>query len=492
MFKRHYRVDLLSDVAITADAATIGGHRGLDYLRGSIFLGAAVASSMKDGGDFSPELFLSGKVRFLNAYPLADGLPAFPFPLCFHKVKGEEWKGARPWNSLTDEHLTGGRQPKQWRSGYLSTKGQVVEIPMEHRMKTAVDRGSRRSQEGQLFGYQSIPKGTSFLWTLQADEKDDLEMVHRWLTEAPVYLGRSKGAEYGSVRISAVEPVGAENSPPVRHPEDLVVLYLLSDLALSRDGLPVLLPEGRDFGLEGVKLDWERSSIKVDRYAPWNGFFNSRMTERQIISKGSVLVFSPDPKNGGTVDLEELSSRLSRGVGLFTEEGMGQILVNPRWVLEPPELKAGTDPSSDRPSQPDTPLVRFLKRKTDRAEFSDEALITARKWAKSWYSLAKKLLGDGQEVPSKAQWGTVRQLSLRFMDRPGDLMKELEKFCTEDLRKKAWEGSIYVSGRNLSLYQALIESMTKKPDERSCLALHLAAIEMGRMMSRSDNEKEVR
>ena len=230
---KSFIVTLLSDVSITADAATVGGHSGLDYLPGSLFLGAAAAEARRRGIPFSPDLFLSGKVRFLDALPLIDGERGFAIPLCYHRKKGESWEGKESVNLLSD--LPDG-QAKQWRRGYMNTRGEVLEIGLESRMKTAIDRNFRRSKESQLFGYESIPEGTRFLMSVQADDDKKLEEAVSYLSRDTLRLGRSRSAEYGAVRIEEA-PLPGETVQSEDTSEDIIYIQLMSDTALEENGI---------------------------------------------------------------------------------------------------------------------------------------------------------------------------------------------------------------------------------------------------------------
>ena len=85
MIRKKIRITLKTDVVITANSATQGEHKTLDYIPGSLLRGYAIANI---GGDFKPELFFSGKVRFHNAYPIANnGDFTTPIPNSFHRLK---------------------------------------------------------------------------------------------------------------------------------------------------------------------------------------------------------------------------------------------------------------------------------------------------------------------------------------------------------------------------------------------------------------------
>ena len=481
MVEREYEVTLLSDVAVTANAATQGGHRGLDYLPGSLFLGAAVARCMENH-PFDPSFFLSGRVRFLDALPVQDGQRTVPLPLCYHKRKEGAWEGAVPCTDPAAETRKG-EQWKQWREGFLTPSGVVLkEVPRSTRMKTAVDRNKRRSEEGKLFSCESLSRGMVLRMRVQAEAPADLERVHAWFHGQELALGRSRSAEYGFVRVQAV----GDRVPPVPKPlEDprRVVLVLASDLALLRDGMPVLLPRGEDFGLpEDSRLLPEETFLRTRRYVPWNRFFNCRMAERQVLLKGSVLTFQvPDP-----LDPVALQAALAAGVGMHREEGLGQVEVNPSWVLSPPLLVSPAEPSKASPAKPQTPLVRYLADKVQAQNLSREAFSLGLVWAQEWRKLSDRIAKD-QPVPGKAQWGTIREMAVRCQREPLKLLKELESFCREDLRRKVWlEAQSYRGG---SLYEALAEKLGGNPGLRECLALHHAAVEMSRHLGRKDEKK---
>lgn len=485
---KSFIVTLLSDVSITADAATVGGHSGLDYLPGSLFLGAAAVEARRRGIPFSPDLFLSGKVRFLDALPLIDGERGFAIPLCYHRKKGESWEGKEPVNLLSD--LPDG-QAKQWRRGYMNTRGEVLEIGLESRMKTAIDRNFRRSKESQLFGYESIPEGTRFLMSVQADDDKKLEEAVSYLSRDTLRLGRSRSAEYGAVRIEEA-PLPGETVQTEDTSEDIIYIQLMSDTALEENGMPVLIPSPSHFGLENAALLPEKTFLRSRRYSPWNAFHNCRMTERQVLCKGGIIAFRTKPQT----DLANLRQRLSAGVGLCREEGLGQVLVNPAWLFTSPRLKkyipAGKVTNVKNPS---TLLSDYLKTKTEERQYSYEAFTVGVKWAKEWTRLTANLKKQGRSVPAKAQWGTIRELALRSRGSVRDLLDRLEEFCTRDLRGRIWTETVSFGGKKASMYGTMredVEFQGRTSPRMACLALFHASVEMARIMSRNDREgKEV-
>lgn len=481
MASRQLNVTLLSDVSITADAATVGGHSGLDYLPGSLFLGAAAAECVRQGRPFDADFFLSGRVRFLDALPVIGDERAFAVPLCFHREKGEPWEGRPPLN-LVSEEANG--QPKQWRSGYMNAEGQVLEIRLDSRIKTAIDRRFRRSSESQLFGYESIPGGTLFRMEVQADSDEDLASAVSLLTGGAVRLGRSKSAEYGAVLIEEAGARGLKNSTA---PDGLVYIQLMSDLALASDGMPALIPEGAHFGLEGAELLPGRTFLRTRVYSPWNAFHNCRTTERQVLCKGGVIAF----RTPGEINPADLQKRLSKGVGLYREEGLGQVMVNPEWLAKPPALRKYAPAKSAAGAEaPSSDLAVYLVNKTEKASYSWEAFTTGVEWAREWSRFCKTVAGEGNKVPGKSQWGSIRELAVQSGGDRNSLLKKLEEFCTKDLRAKIWNLEVRRGGEMQSIYRR-IERAVKGPENEklACLALFHASVEMSRRLSGKDGKE---
>jgi hypothetical protein len=499
-FVQEYDVTLLSEVVVSADGATVGGHRGLDFLRGSVFLGAAAACAVRCGETFDPDFFLSGRVRFLDALPLVEGRRAFSVPLSFSRVKGEPWEGHKPLSSLT-EKVDEGKQPQQWRSGYMTSEGTVVELALASRMKTAIDPETRRSDEGRLFGYQALPEGTRFRMAVHADGEEDLKRVRSWFDVAHLTLGKSRSGEYGLVRLDPVETAKPEESAPLFFEDDLMAFYLESDLALVREGVPVLFPRGDDLELfpKGAATFLpERSFLREKQFAVWNAFFNGRMEERHALARGSVLTYRVSDLSED--DAARLRARLDRGIGLYREEGWGRLCLNPSWLLAPPVLRRGhvayapaASPAA-APSKKDAALVTYLKYKVGNATLSEDALELGLRWAKEWKRHSDEIARDGQPVPSKSQWSALREFAVRYEGELEKLLAAMQSFCTEALRREAWEATVRTEeGARRSLRDLVKTSIEKERKSRServlSLALHHAAVEMGRLLAREEDPK---
>lgn len=472
MPEQWYSVTLTADVVVTANAATAGGHQALDYLPGSLFAGIAAHRR------FDSELLWSGRVRFLDGHPRLHQSPTWRVPLAFHSIKGKEWQNQPPLSGLAELHDTI-RQPVQWRSGYMTADGQVTQVVRQSRMKTAINREARRAAEGQLFGYESIPAGLTFMMGVQADTAQDLATVTA-LLGTEVRLGRSRSAEYGQARLRAIDPPRV--APPVAQ-GDLVALYLMSDLALQHQGMPVLYPTPAMFGLPDSAVLWpEKCFLQTRRYTPWNAFYNAWTTERQVLVKGSVITFRVPEADQHLTGLQQ---KLAGGTGLYREEGLGQILVNPDWLLKPPKLTAvDLAPQVPQAPQPQSLLAQYLVEKANRRQDEAEALRVGRQWAREWRELCTKI-GERHgpdRVPSKTQWAKIREFAVRYRHQPAELPSALRTFCENAMRRKIWvEAEVRLKGQQITLLSALLDKIGPAPDSRTCLTLYHAALETGRL-----------
>lgn len=496
MFTRQYDVTLISDVSITADASTAGGHTSLDYLPGSVFLGCAAAKSVRRGEGFDEDFFLSGRVRFTDARPLIDGEKSFPVPLCFSGGKNEEWAGRPPYNLLLNARTE--KKSQQWKKDYISFDGKafkLLKVAMNTNIKTAVDRTKRRAMDEHLFDCESISAGSLYRMEVQADCEVDLVRAEELLLKSgPIRFGRSRSAEYGKVIINAVQS-DARNSQgsEISANGKYIHILLLSDLALWRDGHPVLMPKGEDFGLTNARIALDKTFMRSKTMSPWNSYYNSRMDERQLLSRGSVITFELESE-ADRETLLQIQESLSAGVGLFREEGFGQVLINPKWLLESSSynLDEAEKGNSDKqsPEEPKTALIQYLMRKRKNQQDSYTAYEIGVQWAKSW----SKYYSNGETVaPMKSQWGSIREIAMQSMNVEGVLLSKLEGFCQDGLRRKEWNSQVG-SGRSSSLYEELRGAIVKQSESESnrfvCLALCYASSEIRKIIAGNNRGRD--
>lgn len=423
MHRIDLQLTLREDLVVDERPATEGGHAGLDYLPGYLLLGAAAARlyprlSRAD----AYRLFHSGEVRFGDGLPLVAGQPVWPMPLCWHERKGDSatvsgWLQADKLRNFQFGRFTEpAAQPQQLRAGYVRADGWRHSVNQSFRMKTAIDPTTGRIAEAQLFGYESIDAGQSFVSRIQAAATLPAPLwtlLVEALTAAPeLLLGRSRGAEYGRVEVRAWH-----DGFPAREPEALadaasLTLWCLSDLALLDEwGQPTLAPTPAVLGLQRGRIDWERSFLRFRRYAVWNAHRDGYDLERQVIQRGSVIAITG--LESPLTPAEK--AHLLAGVGLHREAGLGWLCLNPVLLgdAQPRFSPRVPLPSPPVAARPDDPLIAWLEASRAAGDSRDRLAARVREQRtqlRNIYQAARAFSGippDQPCGPSTAQWGSV-------------------------------------------------------------------------------------
>lgn len=440
LLQQSFRITLQQDVIFNATAATLGGQQGLDYLPGSVFLGA-VASRLYSGLDTKAawQVFHSGLIRFHDALPLdAQQKPAWPMPLNWHYYKGDELCSSKSqldtqqiFDPSFQKHAAESRQPKQIRKGYVSQSGTWVQPKLSLRLKTAIDAQKGTAAEGQLFGYQSVDAGQTYLFTLEA-EPEAAELFDKvvQLLSGSLRLGRSRSAQYGKVLsepVTKIDPLPTQLGQPQAQ---ILTLWLMSDLELLDDcGQVTLQPKASYLGLPDTAV-WNepQSYIRTRRYSPFNAYRQAYEQERQVISRGSVLRYK---LNQPLTDAQLASLRT---VGLHTGSGLGRVAVNPELLsqtqpvfmdntaLMAPKENSFTVQETDMSSI----LLRTLKARYEAQQSYNSAereaqrlfnlLLSALDSARSWKGIPLTQALD--TAPGRSQWGIIKELAGKYRDNP--------------------------------------------------------------------------
>ena len=505
-------IELRSDVIVSLSAATTGGHDSLDYLPGSVLLGAAAGRLFQQPG-FGPEVFLSGKVRFGDGLPLTKaGAPGWPVPLNRHFIKqqgieGEAINGLTDTKPDADARTQRKEQAQQLRTGHATLDGTHFELEGDYLLKTALDREKfGRARDRQLFEYETLPAGTKFRAAIRWKPTDPMltekvAEIIRALTAPGISLGRSRSAQFGRVSITVVPRAPAEpsslpagvaaNEPGA--PKHSLHFYLVSDLALPAWGGARLQPAAAEFGLAP---EWQfrpdRSFLRTRRYSPWNDFHNSRLTERQVITRGSVVTFArADDQPALEAEMKAVLVKLADGIGERREEGLGWVMLNPDFALVlTPLHKLSRDDRVQRAQPPPssaTLLTDWIaRRQTDRA-VQTEALNQGRAWANKWLPFHEKAANAERLGRSgRSQWNEVRQLAVRSRGDAAKLRQLLTEHCDRGLRKKYWRHGDGHPQLWKEL-QAALDTAQARGSQFTCAAIALAAETVVRRLQANDD-----
>ena len=400
-----FQVEFLSDIVLPATSNTEGNIENLDFIPGSNFLGM-MAKSYSDFND-SFKVFHSGKVRFGDATLLHKGRATYKMPLSFFHEKLNK-------DEMVNHHLIEDfrafKQLKQKRKGYITQELEEVSLDYNYAQKSAYDKEKRRSRDSSMYGYNSIPSGTLWQFSVRYDgiESEDVERIKKNLLGRK-RLGKSKSSQYGQVRISETtksNTVACDSSKT-----SMVLLYAKSRLALvDEEGNPTYNLKYLIDGLDERQIVWEKSQIKTSTFTPYNGAMQTKSYARVVINSGSVIVL----ENLSQEQLESLES----GVGVYLSEGFGEVLVNPSFLEKSGRFTLQkSEKNSNREALPiSEPIVKFLDNREQKKRENLDLASAVNSFMQEHKALYKNI--------SNAQWGTIRSICTSGSERFEEEIKE--------------------------------------------------------------------
>lgn len=422
-----FKCTLLSDVVLNATAATQGEHTSVDFIPGNNFLGIVASGYNNYTPEEQMEIFHSGKVRFGDAHPMADGgVRSLHVPATFFYPKGKNaWEccyAFQGYNRAVDRS-DGGKpmQLKQCRSGYYvfsDNNGAPAPVVKSFAVKSAYDSEHRRAKDRQMFGYESLDKGQCFLFEVEVDNDILSEKIKEALA-GKHHIGRSRTAQYGLVKIEEFDfgDVPSHQAPVNTLNGRRVAVYADSRLIFLDDaGQPVFQPTARQLGLEG-EIDWELSQIRTFQYAPYNGKRQTRDADRCGIEKGSVIFVKCDS-----------APSQSQYVGSYNNEGFGRVIYNPDFLkygdgngktvyhLQKADEHSAANGEVDLSG---TPLLDYLAAR--KKDYEMEAEITDKVNA---FVTNNRILFTGV---SASQWGRIRKIAMNHPTKEGIINELFDK-----------------------------------------------------------------
>ena len=284
------------------------------------------------------ELFLSGKVRFLPAYPCTkDGVKSLPLPmsLMIHK----------DGRTLAD-YAAG----KEFAPGYKKLAGFGIvdeadktlsmlsaRVQFEFHMSRASEseRLSGSSNDGKVFNYEYLEPFQYFYGTVIAD--DDLsdaamKAIAELLSER-VGLGRSRSAQYGKAEFTFM---GEKAPQKIDFNEGRLCIYAYSAFIPSEnwsraDELALCIADALNNELVngGSKAKLSKENIGIfaagEALEGFVGVWNVKRERKNVLSSGSLFAF--DVIDFDDDALAVIENRLCKGFGERIAEGFGQFRI---------------------------------------------------------------------------------------------------------------------------------------------------------------------
>lgn len=453
MKKIQFKCTLLSDVVLSAKAASEGNQSTLDFIPGNSFLGI-VASQLykKETYQESFDIFHSGKVKFGDAHCAKNGIRSVKIPLAFYypklkKMEDECYVAHKVKNLSSDEMIH--KQLKQCRFGFYCFSYEKIlktSLPKTFAIKSAYDKHYRRSYDEKMYGYESLNQGAEFYFdvtfddvitdTVQSNVKKALEGVHR--------IGRSKTAQYGLVKIETCTfDCYSSNLPKFVKPGELIEVYADGRLIfMDQYGVLTFQPSAEDLGIPGGEIRWDLSQVRTFQYSPWNFKRQAYDADRCGIEKGSVFIVEAT---------KETPLGHSDFVGFYQNEGFGKIIYNPDF------LKANSDgtimykfPDKDNPIpfyEEKTVLISQENNDSIPPEGSPNIIVYLHKRKKQEqqkYKIYKAVnlfvdenKGCFKGTSFASQWGEIRSIALRSIN-DDEVIDNIRIYISHGIKEKDW------------------------------------------------------
>ncbi|MGN0916176.1 MAG: RAMP superfamily CRISPR-associated protein [Succinivibrio sp.] len=342
---------------VITDGTTEGqSHRTLEYIPGNMILGAIASEWKRKNPNLIPDdteefniLFLSSKVKWGHAFPLAGEKQTVPIPFCYQKIKnhgGLPSVGSRSANKCHVLNLSSIKFDSDnklstlisEKTDWLQNKDEAIKLkkidlgfmtvsekcqPDIHtfwNMHVAIGK-NRTAAEGQLFGYSALGKGTEFISEIYCDDEYEQVVISLLSGIQNLYIGHSRSAGYGKVQVTLLEN---EIFTQKKIDNKTAKLFLLSGYVSSRSW---------EQPLDNLKTELSKyfRGLQITniycQYGTLNGFnslWSLPRKARKMLLQGSVIEISYDSAEEPLPDC----------IGGSTNEGYGRIIINPDFLNE--------------------------------------------------------------------------------------------------------------------------------------------------------------
>ncbi|MFB8787644.1 MAG: RAMP superfamily CRISPR-associated protein [Potamolinea sp.] len=351
------------------------------YIPGSMIRGALISRYLKPpekrsvdlvSDETSRRLFFDGTTRYLNAYPNSqEGLRSLPTLLSWRKEKGKEFKETKDkidvydWSLSKDNNLQSPKSLSEpfwvedWKNIRLYSVDRRINI---HNLR---DRRKGRSasdkldpqtrqvieeRDGEIFRYDAIDVGQTFQGVILYEEVDK-ERIQDLLNISDIWLGGSRSAGYGHVKITGIEineSWSEIRASPEKRTGDNLIITILSDLILRDNcgqyaAIPPTHLVADILGKQSEELETSLNEYKTYMDNVFVGGFNRKwglpLPQVLAVKAGSVFVYE-----GVAVTAEHIRQLETTGIGERRAEGFGRVAVNWRtensqFVARKPESK---------------------------------------------------------------------------------------------------------------------------------------------------------
>lgn len=342
-----YKIEAIENLKISSSGNQHDTDYSIGYVPGSSLRGAFIRNyinkfniSNLEEDTIALELFLKGKMKFLNAYPIRDYRRTVPHPINFYASKDSikrfnyiKSKGRYLSGDIINE-LDGEVKEdyKNIRLGEFALEILDEDIKATNVEKIQTMHISKRKDKNEIFRYESIKAGEKFeaYIAFEGNEEEAKDYIDI-LKDKTVFLGGSKGSGYGKCKIYDVEILHSNPEISDIDYEDMdfddeLYLYSLSDLIYINDNGELTSYVDKKFleeklGVDNIEL--EKASVENTIVSGYNNKWGTMLPQYKAIKAGSIFKYTFD----GEIDIDKLTDFINEGIGLRTEEGYGRFLI---------------------------------------------------------------------------------------------------------------------------------------------------------------------
>lgn len=406
------------------------------------------------------DLFLSGKVRFLPAYPIGcrelEQGDAFVMPLSLMRSKDKTQTvdlTAAAENKAGFKKLQGFVVKKDSKLYQIDTDAKI-ELHMSRSCEGERINGS--SREGNVFNYEYLEAGQLFKGAYLAD--DDVAELLLELNVEVLHLGRAKSAQYGKCLYAAM---------PVKEAQQVALddkLYLLAQTPYIAFGSWQRVEQAASelLGELEARLDCELAKDGLQIFAAaesidgYVGVWQAKKQAERALSAGTLI----ELRLNGAVDSAKLQEALLQGLGKGTEDGFGQFIIwqpltKPELVDKPPKKQFENIVLSDEVKETAKRIIRERLLQEVRQQAAQDAQSGKLKInLENSNHILKRIEGlmysdksksDIQNIIKGDEFKKKAKDNLRNIKYDGD---ELFKLLTED--KTSYHGINWLGKLNLA------------------------------------------
>jgi CRISPR-associated protein Csx10 len=278
-----------------------------DHISGSQLMGSIAFQFQNYESDLFTNLFLKNGLQFSFCYPE----DSFPIPSCLHSVKYLPENEKKIVNVLGDEDTPITKK----ETGLMNSHGKIKIGKMInfHNSRPNRLKGKSDENEGSIFYYEAINKGTKFSGKIRGESEKLSSLLNEFGSQKKVLIGKSKSSQYGGANLKLTQ----KNSDEIKNINGIVYFYLKTPLIIFNEfGFPSsnLKDLSNELGINFNTIIG--SSIQVDYVEMYNSAWNSK--------SGRFLCF----KEGSCIKIDLKKNLPKTGfLGRFIEKGFGEYLL---------------------------------------------------------------------------------------------------------------------------------------------------------------------